>query len=79
MKCPICGSNSRIIKNLFNPEQNETYRLRHCTECNNAFFSVEFDIEDTDQFKEEWRQLLLRERSYYRQINSGRDVKRDPN
>jgi transcriptional regulator NrdR family protein len=78
MKCPVCGADSRIIKNLANSD-NDTFRLRQCRECSNTFYTIEFVIEDTDQFKHEWNKLLAKERNYYRQLSQGRNPKNDPN
>lgn len=52
MICPDCGStNVGVIDNSFNPETNEAYRLRKCKDCLYRFYTIEFEVEATAQFK----------------------------
>ena len=56
MLCPKCGcEKTHTFDNAFNPETNESYRRRRCTECSHAFFTVEFEVEETEQFGEDWK------------------------
>lgn len=55
MICPDCGSkNVGVIDNAFNPETNEAYRLRKCKDCLYRFYTIEFEVEATVQFKNDF-------------------------
>ena len=53
MTCPKCGGKIRVLDTVHNPD-NETYRRKRCTVCSHEFFTTEFEIEVTDEFKREW-------------------------
>ena len=59
--CPKCGGKkTHIFDNAFNPETNESYRKRRCTECSHVFFTVEFEVEATDPLKADfWKHHRL--------------------
>lgn len=55
MICPDCGgTNVGVIDNSFNPETNEAYRHRKCKDCLYRFYTIEFEVEATTQFKNDF-------------------------
>lgn len=54
MVCPECGGKTTVFDSSFNPETNEYSRRRRCLVCNFKFFTMEFEIEWTEQFEEDW-------------------------
>lgn len=54
MVCPKCGGNTTVFDNSFNPEVNEYYRKRTCLTCDHKFFTIEFEVEPTEQFQKDW-------------------------
>ena len=56
MKCPKCGSKTSIINKLTS-SNNEVYIKNGCSNCGHIFFTAEFDIEETPEFKKEWNEL----------------------
>lgn len=55
MICPDCGGTRiGVIDNAFNPETNEAYRLRKCKDCLYRFYTIEFEVEATTQFKNDF-------------------------
>lgn len=57
MVCPKCKSKTKVIDVCLNVDENEVYRYRECIneECGHKFHSVEFLVEETEQFKKEWK------------------------
>ena len=67
MLCPKCGcERHKVVDTVLNSCTNEFYRKCLCADCSNEFFTVEFEADNTDQFKKDWnkyhRSTLLRER-----------------
>ena len=58
MECPECGYKTNIVKSVYNSDSNELYRKRRCAGCDSLFYTVEFEVELTEQIKE----LLNKER-----------------
>ena len=54
MKCPKCGGKVRVVDNVQNSIDNETYRRRICESCNYNFYTSEMEIEPTERFFEDW-------------------------
>lgn len=55
MTCPRCKSTKIGVKDsVNNPDTNETYRERKCTDCGKIFHTVEFEAEYNVQFAEDW-------------------------
>lgn len=54
MICPKCGGKTTVEDNSFNPDTNELSRRRRCKACNHEFFTMEFEVECTEQFKKDW-------------------------
>ena len=49
MVCSRCGGKTRVIDNSNTDEEN--YRTRRCMKCKSEFFTVEFEVESTNDFK----------------------------
>ena len=56
MKCPKCGLKP-AMQNQLTSSENETYRKYKCHECGRTFFTVEFEVDQTKEFKEMWDRL----------------------
>lgn len=54
MLCPICAGKVRVVDNVKNPFENETYRKKVCMDCNHEFFTVEYEVVVNKRFKEDW-------------------------
>lgn len=54
MTCPNCGGKVRVINSANNTDDNEVYRRRECTVCGSRFYTTEFLVEHTDEFKQLW-------------------------
>lgn len=59
MLCPKCGNKAVIFDVRNDTEENEVYRHHKCTntECNNIFFSIEFQVEEDENFIKKWRSM----------------------
>lgn len=56
MRCPKCASEKTyVVDGAPNSETNEYYRRRRCAQCSHVFFTIEFDVEETEQFREDWK------------------------
>lgn len=56
MRCPECKSKTKVLDNVNTPE-GEVYRKRKCDACNNIFFTIEFETDETESFKKEWNRF----------------------
>ena len=56
MKCPKCEGEVKSICGQVDTPNNETYRCKKCVDCGYTFYTVEFEVEVTPQFKKEWKQ-----------------------
>lgn len=54
MKCPNCEGDVKVIDTVKNTDTNEIYRKRKCSVCGHVFFSIEFEVEQDERFKQEW-------------------------
>lgn len=54
MNCSKCNSKTVVFDGAYVPDTNERYRKRRCTKCDHVFFTVEFEVDDTDDVKETW-------------------------
>lgn len=54
MVCPKCGSKTQVKDNSHNYLQQEMYRERVCKSCCHKFYTVEIEIEDTPEFREDY-------------------------
>lgn len=57
MKCPKCNSDSLVKCTRHDYKENEVFRERKCNVCGERFFTVEFPVEENEDFKKIWRQL----------------------
>jgi transcriptional regulator NrdR family protein len=57
MKCRLCGSNSNVTDTRHNEDGDSIYRRRKCSSCGYIFYTIEFECEDTEDFKNEWKAL----------------------
>ena len=57
MICPKCGNATKVCDTRFDEKENEVFRRHSCKICENKFFTVEFDIEETDKFIDLWRSM----------------------
>lgn len=46
MRCPICGSKSKVIDSRIRKKENYIFRRRLCSECGNKFSSKEVIFEE---------------------------------
>ena len=58
MKCPKCENDVHIKLTRQNHDDNETYRLRKCKVCGHQFYTVEFEVEDNEIFREAWNNCV---------------------
>ena len=67
MICPKCGGPIKSTDSV-HTEENETYRRKKCKLCSHVFYTVEFEVERDENFKETWygnhRSYILRD--YYK-------------
>ena len=54
MTCPKCGGKVRVVKTENYVAKNEIYRQQICFNCGRSFYTVEFDVEETPEFKILW-------------------------
>lgn len=52
MICPICGKKQKAVDIVPNRIENEVYRKYMCVNCNNTFFTTEFEVIENERFKE---------------------------
>ena len=57
MKCPKCGHITQVT-HLTTSGENEEYRRRRCRWCGRVFFTIEFDIEENEQLRNEWPEMF---------------------
>lgn len=62
MLCPKCLGKTRVINTYNNIKENETYRHRICAnkKCGYKFYTVEFTVEENDNFNESLREAIRR-------------------
>ena len=66
MKCPKCESKEIKITDSVNAYFNEKYRQRTCSACGHVFYTVEFEVDVTPRFKQEWIRLHTERTKTYR-------------
>lgn len=52
MNCPKCGGKAKVLDCARSPE--ETYRERKCKVCGYAFYTVEYEVENDENFHKTW-------------------------
>jgi len=55
MTCPRCNHKVVVADSVHNPATNETYRKRKCTTCGHVFYTIEFEVDCDDTFKDIWK------------------------
>jgi transcriptional regulator NrdR family protein len=61
MNCPKCNCSScTTIDTVQNRTDNEVYRKRKCRDCGHIFYTSEFEVEYSDQFKKDWNKHYRR-------------------
>lgn len=55
MICPICGGKVTTIEVRHNTDDNESYRQKKCNVCGHIFYTLEFEAEFDEVFKNTWR------------------------
>ena len=60
MLCPKCLGKTRVIDTRNNIKENEIYRRRICDnkKCGYKFHTVEFTVEENDNFKESLKEAM---------------------
>lgn len=60
MLCPKCYGKTRVTETRNNVKESETYRRRICNDktCCHKFYTVEFVAEETNNFKESWKEAI---------------------
>lgn len=53
MLCPKCNGKVLVTDTRGTPN-NDIYRERKCVNCGYIFYTIEFEVESTDDFKKEW-------------------------
>lgn len=61
MQCPKCGHTTQVT-HLTTNDENEEYRRRRCRWCGHIFYTIEFEVEVNDAFKEEWPQMFKKKK-----------------
>lgn len=54
MVCPKCNGKVTVIDTVQDTDNNEIYRKRKCCNCEYIFYTTEFEVRKTPQFKEDW-------------------------
>lgn len=55
--CPNCGEKGKVERTLVNDLNEEVYRKYKCKECSHIFYTVEFEVDDSQSFRELWNKL----------------------
>lgn len=69
MTCSECGGKLKAIDSVHTPEY-EMYRLRRCDGCGRIIYTVEYEIEDTEDVRKTWSK-------YHRANSSNRKDRKD--
>lgn len=55
MHCPKCENlKTHIADTVYNEVDDEFYRKRKCPRCKHIFYTVEFIVEENDEFRKQW-------------------------
>ena len=54
MYCPKCNGEAKVIDTVGNLEDKEVYRKRKCTVCGHVIYTVEIEVQQSNQFKIRW-------------------------
>lgn len=61
LHCPKCESKVKAIEGVRDRKRNETYRHGVCPNCGYEYYSVEFEVEDNEQFQKVYKRLLKKQ------------------
>lgn len=68
MKCPECNEKTTVLDTRRAPQ--EVYRHRKCTSCGHTFYTVEYEVEDDEKFKKEYRKYYRARVRYLNKIDA---------
>ena len=54
MNCSNCGGDTKVTDTNHHAGVNERYRRRKCKVCGKIMWSIEFEVEFDDKYKEQW-------------------------
>ena len=57
-ECEYCGGKMITKNTVQNTTDEETYRLKKCDKCGHEIYTVEFEVEDNRQFRNEWNKWI---------------------
>lgn len=50
-----CKNKSKVVDTR--STYNEVYRKHYCESCGRTFYTIEFEVEENEQFENEWKRL----------------------
>lgn len=66
LACPRCGGDAKVVDTVNNFFDDEVYRRRKCTDCGHIVYTVEREVQMSEQFLDRWnehhRQTLHRKK-----------------
>lgn len=65
MNCPKCKGKLTVCDTVDVEGTNEIYRKRKCLECGHIFFTVEFEVDYTEDFEEIWSKNHRKTKAYW--------------
>jgi len=54
MTCPKCNGKLKVVDSVYIPDSNEYRRNKVCTKCGHEIYTIEFEVEVNERFKDEW-------------------------
>ena len=69
MHCPKCNGKVGVLDSTINPKDNEIFRKRKCNVCGHIFYTIEFEVEDNERFREEYN-FFYRNKKYSEKKNN---------
>lgn len=54
MVCSKCGGKLVSTDTVNNPDANEVYRRKCCSNCGCIVYTSEFEVDQDERFREEW-------------------------
>jgi transcriptional regulator NrdR family protein len=54
MNCSHCGGDTCVIITNYNTDTNERYRRRKCKTCGRVIWTIEFEVEFDDAYRNQW-------------------------
>lgn len=56
MICPKCFDDATVIDTVKNVDNNEVYRKLKCKSCGHKFYTLEYEVEYSNNFKKLWNE-----------------------